>query len=413
MPSSVQSSSSSSLKRRRPPPASSSSSPPPAASQSPNINYHANPTNKPSTIRSNLLSKSNDQRPQQRRTVTFQERSTPPRSRQRRNQQQQRQETNQKEQEDGKTSDNGRSIERGVPQQQSRRIRPPSTWQQQQPLSRALLWKSIQISLGFSVVGWIISLVTKSHVHLDIVGVGAIFTSLAPSWKKAARNRRILMSGLAIVLWSIRLMTFLGYRAMIMRPHDERLTNTLASAGGTTLFWTASALWGIGTALPHFLGAMQPHQNGNRICSVVGVTLCGIGLGVETVADLQKWFWKYHVPQTSVTPSFCQVGLWKLCQHPNWFGDIVFWMGIWILNGPAYVVAGSPTRSLFRLGAATCLGPLLVTLLLYGQATGHISNAVAQAKERYGYGIDPAYTHYVDTTPLLVPHFEVWFGPRP
>ena len=412
MSSSVQSSSSSSLKRRRPPP--SSSSQPPAASQSPNNNNHATPTNKPSTIRSNLLSKSNDQRPQQRRTVTFQERSTPPRSRQRRNQQQQRQETNQKEPEDGKTSDNGRSTEHRVPQQQSRRIRPPSTWQQQQqPLSRALLWKSIQISLGFSVVGWIISMVTKSHVHLDLVGVGAIFTSLAPSWKKAARNRRILISGLAIVLWSIRLMTFLGYRAMIMRPHDERLTNTLASAGGTTLFWTASALWGIGTALPHFLGAMQPHQNGNRICSVVGVTLCGIGLGVETVADLQKWFWKYHLPQTSVTPSFCQVGLWKLCQHPNWFGDIVFWMGIWILNGPAYVVAGSPTRSLFRLGAATCLGPLLVTLLLYGQATGHISNAVAQAKERYGYGIDPAYTHYVDTTPLLVPHFEFWFGPRP
>ncbi|KAL7562062.1 hypothetical protein ACA910_011100 [Epithemia clementina (nom. ined.)] len=281
-----------------------------------------------------------------------------------------------------------------------------------------LLWKSVTITLVFNMVGFFISVATGWHVHLDLLGAGAFFFSLLPSLPLAKHNTRIAYSSFAVGLWSLRLTAFLFYRALVVQ-HDGRLTTTLSTVQGTLLFWTISAVWGVGTALPHTLGTTNARHAGYTITNVLGMILFFVGWLVETVADLQKWSFQQHAPPHV----FCNLGLWKWSQHPNWFGDLLLWTGIFVLNLPSLViivvVAGSSSstttttttawRSARRVGCAL-LSPLILVVLFYGQATGRISNARQKANERYGYGTDPVYTEYVDTTPLIVPNNVVGVG---
>jgi len=58
------------------------------------------------------------------------------------------------------------------------------------------------------------------------------------------------------------------------------------------------------------------------------------GLTIETVADAQKWFFKQD---SSKVGQFCNIGLWCYSQHPNWFGNLLLWGGILIINLPSLI----------------------------------------------------------------------------
>ena len=100
---------------------------------------------------------------------------------------------------------------------------------------------------------------------------------------------------------------------------------------------------------------------------------------------------------------FCDAGVWRLCQHPNWLGDLCLWCGILLLNVPtllAQVSGQPPVRRWLRLAAAT-LSPLFLLALFNSQATDTIGNAVALMKKRYG--SDPRFMEWYESTPLLLP----------
>lgn len=135
----------------------------------------------------------------------------------------------------------------------------------------------------------------------------------------------------------------------------------------------------------------------------------------EAASDLQKSIFKRSNPGGA----FCDAGLWRYSQHPNWFGNLMLWSGIFIMNAPSFVdtVAASPSSGnrpwwarltsnvwRYRRAAAACLGPMFMLYLFYGQATGSIlPDAFEANRQKYGYGTDKSYTRYVDETPLIVP----------
>mmetsp|Transcript_9186 Transcript_9186/g.13358 ORF Transcript_9186/g.13358 Transcript_9186/m.13358 type:complete len:141 (-) Transcript_9186:152-574(-) len=127
-----------------------------------------------------------------------------------------------------------------------------------------------------------------------------------------------------------------------------------------------------------------------------------VGLLTESLADYQKWVFKAENPG-----KFCDVGLWSISQHPNFFGNLVLWAGIFVVNAPALIApvsAGSGILSSIldykRVGIAL-LSPLFMWTLFSGQASGSITDAVEMANAKYGN--DPAYTKYIETVPLIVP----------
>jgi steroid 5-alpha reductase family enzyme len=93
--------------------------------------------------------------------------------------------------------------------------------------------------------------------------------------------------------------------------------------------------------------------------------------------------------------------VWSISQHPNYAGNLLVWTGITALNAPALLSpAGGMGAGLLRL-AVGCASPLFMVALLYGQASGAMSNTVELAQARYG--SDPRYQQYVRGTPLIMP----------
>jgi steroid 5-alpha reductase family enzyme len=264
------------------------------------------------------------------------------------------------------------------------------------------------------VVGFLVSIFTGSHLHLDLVGSGAFAAATLPYlWSSVAHIR---WSSTAICLWGTKLALFLFYRATKVK-HDYRLTDVLASTQGTFQFWFITFVWNIMASLPHLIGLTSDRDN--TLALVSGGALYLAGFTIETLADLQKYFFKQQ--QASAAASqFCNVGLWKYSQHPNWFGNLLLWTGILVMNLPALIeplqaVGGADnnvvTNLLLRLWSVrklilACLGPSFLWLLFNGQATGTITTAVELANAKYGK--NPKYTEYIKEVPLIIPKLKFW-----
>ena len=84
-----------------------------------------------------------------------------------------------------------------------------------------------------------------------------------------------------------------------------------------------------------------------------------------------------------------QSGIWSYTRHPNYFGEIMMWWGIWI------IALGSLTlgNTLIAL-----VGPLLITLLI--KYVSGVPMLEKNWKEKYGEEFD----EYAKKTPVLVPH---------
>ena len=298
---------------------------------------------------------------------------------------------------------------------------------------------NILIFICTNILGCIITLLKPySHYHVDILGTGAFCLSGWYTLRWCCSSSvtmppiRTVYSSIAVILWSSRLALFLLYRIIQQQGHDQRLTPVLSVPSSAIGFWLVSALWGIICSIPHWMGAITalPLQSSSSSFSskmvsasttsnaslYIGIITFLIGFGIETTADAQKWFFK----QTS--NQFCHVGVWKLSQHPNWLGNLILWIGIFIMNSSSYLISvPSPAamkythRTILRQCvsvlhryhrfALAALGPIFMYLLFYSQATGIILGDTLQANQiKYGYGTNVEYTNYIDHTPLIVPN---------
>lgn len=283
-------------------------------------------------------------------------------------------------------------------------------------------WQANLIFVGANVIGFIISIISGgSHVHLDLIGTGAFAVAATiPTITTPTTIPRIQLSSACVTIWGIKLASFLFFRALNVK-HDKRLESLLSTTSGTLSFWLISLVWGILCALPHTLGTSSSYNVpvSSSPCGNIGITLFIIGLVIETLADLQKWFFKQSNPG-----KFCNIGLWSISQHPNFFGNLLLWFGIFLLNAPALIepitaAASSTTtdtsllssigQSLWRYRrlALALISPLFLWNLFSSQAKGELSSTLEMSKKKYGN--DPAYKSYIKDVPLIIPNILLAF----
>ncbi len=254
------------------------------------------------------------------------------------------------------------------------------------------LWKAVSVYAATDAVGFMISLATGSHVHLDLIGSGAFCLASLPYIFSSSATLSQKISSVAISIWSMKLASFLFYRATRV-GHDMRLEETLSSISGTFGFWFITFLWNVCCSMPYLLGLLSTRSD--PLFVQVGGTIYGVGLILETVADAQKWFFKQAHPGR-----FCNVGLWALSQHPNFFGNLVLWSGIFIMNIPALL---HPSSGYKRLALAL-ISPLFMWALLYGQTQGIVTNATQLSASKYGSDIE--FQKYIQEVPAIIP--KLW-----
>ena len=166
-----------------------------------------------------------------------------------------------------------------------------------------------------------------------------------------------------------------------------------------------SFLWGLVSSLPHSLGLASTNI-GNKSALIIGTVIYAIGLITETVADYQKWMSKQNYPG-----KFCNVGLWSVSQHPNFFGNFLIWSGITLMNisamfeltaGDESAITHAATVILSSYKAVfALLSPAFLWLFFVGQAKGEIGSGVEESMKRYG--SDEEFRKYIDTVPLFAP----------
>ena len=248
---------------------------------------------------------------------------------------------------------------------------------------------SFLISLAVNAVFFAIAAIRRTDVVTDL-SYSLSFALLAialPSF--GARESVQLVASLLVLIWAVRLGGYLLTRILRIKV-DHRFDEMRDKPLRFARFWLLQAIAVAVIMLPvsYLLGRDSAPDFG--FWAIVGVAIWSIGLVIETAADAQKSSFKGKEENRE---RFIMNGLWRYSRHPNYFGEMLVWWGLFLYAVP------------FLHGAAfaVVIGPVFITLLLLFVSGIPLLERSAEAK----YGDDPAYRGYKRRTSILVP-----FPPR-
>ncbi|XP_002735048.2 uncharacterized protein LOC100366964, partial [Saccoglossus kowalevskii] len=198
---------------------------------------------------------------------------------------------------------------------------------------------------------------------------------------------RQLVVTVFVCLWGIRLSAYLLYR-MIKIGEAQRCLNKWNNLCTFLGFWTFQAIWVYVVSLS-VIFINSPRSDTNEHFSVtdyMGSVCFGIGLLLEAAADHQKFTFRRLEENDG---KWCDTGLWNLSRHPNYFGEILVWWGIFIMS--TNVLQGAQWTAV--------LSPIFVTFMLLFLSGIPLLEKNADAR----YGRQDSYIQYKARTSPLVP----------
>ena len=244
-------------------------------------------------------------------------------------------------------------------------------------------------SFGLQWCGFAIAYWRQTEAWFDLLGslnyIGLVFLFLLVA--PIAQERSLLL-GCCVVIWAGRLGSFLFVRIR-QAGGDRRFDRIRTRFGAFMLTWTLQACWVIATSgcVLAAMAAVDPVPL--SALDLGGLLLWCTGIALEVTAEEPKHKIRRQADNAG---KFISTGLWSVCQHPNYLGEIMLWSGMALLALPA--LAG--------VQLLTLISPLFVALLLL-RVSG-IPLLQKSALQRWG--DDQQWRDYVTSTPVLVP----WLG---
>jgi len=199
------------------------------------------------------------------------------------------------------------------------------------------------------------------------------------------QDARGWLLGALVVIWAARLGSFLFTRVR-RSGADDRFDEIKPNLTRFLSVWTIQGLWVTMTAAAAWIAMTSASKVPLDAFAAVGLVVWLIGFGFEVVADLQKSRFKADPANAG---RFISTGLWSVSRHPNYFGEILLWIGVAIIALPA--LSGWQYIAL--------LSPVFVALLLI-KLSG-IPLLEAKADKKWGGQAD--YEEYKCRTPVLLP----------
>lgn len=246
------------------------------------------------------------------------------------------------------------------------------------------------IIAGTFLIQWVaffIAYLQKTEKFYDITGslTYISMTTLAVLTIQEINDRAVLLLVLVIV-WATRLGTFLFNRVM-QSGKDDRFDEIKVSFTNFLLAWTLQGLWVSFTAATAWAAITSANQQKLGWLMIIGLLVWALGFFFELVSDVQKSQFKANPDNKG---KFIQDGLWAWSRHPNYFGEIVIWLGVAIIALP--VLKGWTLLTL--------ISPVWVIIQL--TLISGLPQLEKKADQRWGGQED--YERYKRNTPILIPH---------
>lgn len=239
------------------------------------------------------------------------------------------------------------------------------------------------------VIQWIVyipSAIAQTDRYFDLTGSATyiLVTVLLLVFSPGLDPRNIILAAI-VVIWAARLGSFLFARNR-RSGTDDRFDEIKTSKLRFLSVWTVQGLWVSLTAAAAWISLSSSTQAPLDWTTWVGLAIWIVGFAFEVTADQQKSHFK---ADPSNEGRFIQSGLWSLSRHPNYFGEILLWIGVLIIAIP--VLQGWQWISL--------LSPIFVIVLL----TRVSGIPLLEQKAKRKWGDDPEYQAYRARTSLLIP----------
>ncbi|MFC2064303.1 DUF1295 domain-containing protein [Chloroflexota bacterium] len=196
--------------------------------------------------------------------------------------------------------------------------------------------------------------------------------------------RSFVLLGL-ILIWAGRLGTYLFTRIQA-DGEDRRFREIKTSFSRFLLAWTLQGLW-VTFSLAAALAAITSMERvGFGSFAYIGLFVWLIGFTIEAIADRQKSQFRSEPKNKG---RFINSGLWSWSRHPNYFGEIILWIGIAIIAFPL----------LSDWSYLTLISPIF-TIILLTRISG-VPMLEKRADEKWGGQED--YETYKSRTSVLIP----------
>ena len=163
--------------------------------------------------------------------------------------------------------------------------------------------------------------------------------------------------------------------------------------GGRLETWEKGVFVGVGGLLIAYQTApitfrLMNNDEGD-IFVIIGMVIMLIGILVETLADITKMSSKKRN-----SGRFVSSGIYKLVRCPNYLGEMIFWLGVF--------VTGVSSLCTFLQWLVSLIG-------LFGTFYIMLSRAKRlEAKQDKAYGSDEEYKTYSQSTPIIVPFAPIY-----
>lgn len=158
-----------------------------------------------------------------------------------------------------------------------------------------------------------------------------------------------------LALCRLELAVFLLAR-VLQRGHDARFDEMRSVFKRFLGFWIFQIFWVYLVSLPVvYVNSEDVDPEFGEGADVAGVVLFVVGFLLQTAADFTK---KKFRDDPANKHTFCDKGVWAWSRHPNYAGEIMLWLGIWLITLPVIRDSDSTT------GYVGLISPIFTTLLL-------------------------------------------------
>lgn len=244
------------------------------------------------------------------------------------------------------------------------------------------------VAMAFIIqwIAFIPAFIKQTEKFYDLTGSITYLTVMmsALSLTNSSDTRAFLLVTL-ISVWAIRLGSFL-FKRIRADGSDGRFDHLKPSFPRFFVTWTLQGMWvcfSVAAALAAITSEVKLELG---VFALLGLLVWLVGFGIEVIADEQKRQFR-QAPENA--GKFINVGLWSWSRHPNYFGEIVLWIGIAIIALP--VLRGWQFLTL--------ISPIFIIFLL--TRISGVPLLEARADKKWGGQAD--YEAYKANTPVLIP----------